>query len=142
MERFFEDLTRGNLTEVKVVLASVVLGLAVYQVVLMAVGYGKLKLPFLSPGSAAWTHRAAGDAIVVVTLVVAAMCVSYFEIEDGRATVHAIAACALIGVLAIKIAVVRGTRRFERFVPFLGVAVLLLFGLTWLTSAGDFLGAG
>ena len=47
MEDLVEDLTRGNVTEVKVVLASVVAALAVYQVVLMSVGYGKLRPPFL-----------------------------------------------------------------------------------------------
>ena len=39
MEDLIEELTRGNVTEVKVVLASVVLGLAVYQVLLAAVAY-------------------------------------------------------------------------------------------------------
>jgi hypothetical protein len=45
VEDLFEDLTRGNVTEVKVVLASIVAALAVYQVVLMSVGYEKLRLP-------------------------------------------------------------------------------------------------
>ena len=45
MEELIEDLTRGNVTEVKVVLASIVAALAVNQVLLMAVGYGKLRLP-------------------------------------------------------------------------------------------------
>jgi hypothetical protein len=40
MEDLVENLTRGNVTEVKVVLASVVAALAVYQVVLMSVGTG------------------------------------------------------------------------------------------------------
>ena len=41
MEELVEDLARGNVTEVKIVLASVALALAGYQVLLMAVGYGK-----------------------------------------------------------------------------------------------------
>lgn len=40
-----QSVTRGNVTEVKVVLASIVTVLAAYQVTLMAVGYGKLRLP-------------------------------------------------------------------------------------------------
>jgi Family of unknown function (DUF6529) len=74
MEDLVETLTRGNVTEVKVLLASVALALAGYQLFLIAVGYGKLRLPFLSPRPAARTHRAAGDSIVVVLLVVGAMC--------------------------------------------------------------------
>jgi Family of unknown function (DUF6529) len=137
-----EELTRGNVTEVKVVLASIVAALAVYQVVLMAVGYGKLRPPFLGAGSASRAHRAIGDAIVVVTVVVAVMCLSYFgleEVEDTRGLLHALAATALLLVLAVKIAVVRWGHGLGRFLPVLGVSVLLLFATTWLTSAGDFL---
>jgi hypothetical protein len=135
-----EDLTRGNVTEVKVILASVVLALAVYQVLLMTVGYGKVKLPFLTGGNASWMHRASGDAIVAITLVVAAMCLSYFEIEDGETTAHVVAAIALLAVLAIKVVAVH-VRGLQRLLPLLGTTVLVLFALTWATSAGDFLGA-
>lgn len=59
MEELVQDLTRGNVTEVKVVLASVVAALACYQLFLMAVGYGKVRLRFLDPGPAAFADRAA-----------------------------------------------------------------------------------
>jgi hypothetical protein len=49
VEDLLETVTRGNVDEVKIVLASVVAALAVYQLVLVAVGYGKLRLPFLGP---------------------------------------------------------------------------------------------
>lgn len=78
MEHLIEDLTNGNVTEVKVVLATVVLALAGYQ--------------------------------------------------------------PLLGVLALKVAAVRLGGRLSRLLPLLGISVLILFGLTWLTSAGDFLG--
>ena len=55
MEGLIDTLTRGNATEVKVLLASVALALAVYQLVLIAVGYGKLRPPFLGAGPAART---------------------------------------------------------------------------------------
>jgi Family of unknown function (DUF6529) len=76
MEDVVEGLVRGNVSEVKAVLASVVSALAIYQVFLMAVGYGKLKLPFLGSRPASRTHRAVGDTVVVVTLVVHS-CVSH-----------------------------------------------------------------
>ena len=38
MEQLVEDLTRGNVSQVKFVLTSVVAALAVYQLVLIAVG--------------------------------------------------------------------------------------------------------
>jgi hypothetical protein len=140
VEQLIEDLTRGNVTEVKVVLASAIVALAVYQLLLAAVAYGWLRLPFLAAGTASWTHRASGDAIVVLTVVVAAMCVGYYGFEDGGA--HAVAACVLLGVLATKVLVVRVGGRLGRLLPLLGVSLLGLFTVTWLTSAGDFLGIG
>lgn len=137
MERLVEDLTRGNVTEVKVVLASVVAALAIYQVLLMSVGYGKLRPPFLGGGAASAAHRAIGDAIVVVTLVVAFMCLASFGWED--AGIHAIAGAPLLAALALKVTAVRRGGRLDRFLPALGITVFLLFALTWATSAGDFL---
>ena len=111
MEDLFETITRGNVTEVKVVLASVVAALAIYQVLLMAVCYGRLRIGFLQPPAAGWAHRAVGDSIVVVSVVGA-------RAEDPRRP-----------PLALRLAVP----------AVLGITVLVLFGLTWLTSAGDFL---
>lgn len=66
VEHLIEDLTRGNVTEVKVVLASALLALAGYQLLLAAGAYERVRLPFLSSHAASWTHRASGDAIVVL----------------------------------------------------------------------------
>jgi len=140
VEHLIEEVTRGNVTEVKVVLATVILGLAVYQLVLAAVAYGRLRLPFLEAHTASWTHRAGGDTIVVLTILVATACLSFYGFEEGGA--HAVFGCLLLGVIAVKIVVVRAGGRLSRLLPFLGISVLALFGLTWLTSAGDFLGVG
>ena len=138
MEDLIESVTRGNPTEVKVVLASAALALAVYQLVLIAVGYRRLRPPFLGPAVASRAHRAVGDAIVVVLIVVATMCVGMFGFE-GDAGLHVAAAVALLVVLAVKVAIVRWWQALGRLLPPLGVAVWLLLALTWLTSAGDFL---
>ena len=68
-------------------LASVALALGVYQLALIAVAYGKVRLPFLDPPPAGRTHRAVGDTIVVLVVVVALICVSYFGFEDD-ASLH------------------------------------------------------
>lgn len=143
MEQLVEDVTRGNVTEVKVVLASVVLALALYQVVLAAVAYGWVRLPLLESGPASWVHRASGDAIVVLILAVAAMCVGYHGLDFGDdGGTHAIVALVLLGVVAAKVVAVRGGGKLGRLLPLLGVALLGLIAITWLTSAGDFLGSG
>ena len=141
MESLIESVTRGNPTEVKVLLASVALALAVYQLVLIAIGYGKLRPPFLAAAPASRTHRAVGDTIAVLLVVTALMCVGYFGLEDD-ASLHMIAAIALLSVLALKIAVIRWWHALGRFLPALGISVWLLLALTWVTSAGDFLGLG
>ena len=144
MEDFVEALTRGNATEVKVVLASVVALLSAYQVFLMAVTYGRIKLPFLGSGPAAFTHRASGDAIAAITLLIAFMCISYFGFEDDsgddlRAAIHVVAGSTLVTVLAFKIVVVRWWHGMGRYLPHLGGTVFALFVITWLTSAADYL---
>ena len=136
MEELLLRVTRGNVSEVKIVLASVVALLAVWQVALMAVGYGKLRLPFLKPLPASRAHRAIGDSIVVVTAVVASMCIVYFGFDDDG-TLHIVFALALIAVLAFKIAVIRGLRRFDHLLPALGISVFLLFWATWFSAAAE-----
>lgn len=152
MEELVDELTRGNVPQVKTALASIVFVLAAYQVFLMAVGYGKIRLPFLSSKAASFTHRAAGDAIVVITFIVAFMCLAYFGIEDGieyaadgeqlRATLHVISGSLLLVVLAFKIIVVRWWHSMGKYLPPIGLAVFSLFMVAWLTSAGDYLWGG
>ena len=62
MEDWVDALSRGNVAQVKTVLATIVIALALYQLALMAVGYGKLRLPFLKPRAVSFSHRAVGDA--------------------------------------------------------------------------------
>ena len=138
MEDFIVGLTRGNVAEVKIVLATVVAALAVHQVALMAVGYGKVRLPFLAPLPASTAHRAIGDSIVAVTLVVAILCIGYFGFEDDSA-VHILLACTLLAVLGFKILVVRRLHRLGHLLPALGITVFLLFWATWLSAAAEHL---
>jgi hypothetical protein len=136
MEELLIGLTRGNVSEVKIVLATVCAVLAGYQLALIAVGYGKVKLPFLRPIVAGRAHRAIGDSIVVVAVTVAAMCIIYFGFEDDAA-LHIAFALALFAVLGFKIAVVRRLKRFDAWLPALGLSVFLLFWATWFSAAAE-----
>jgi Family of unknown function (DUF6529) len=80
------DLLQGNPTEVKVVLAGVATALAIYQVVLAAIVYRKLRPRFLDSEPAAFTHRASGDTIAFLLIVVAIMCLSYFGSRSWRSS--------------------------------------------------------
>ena len=152
MEEFVDQLTRGNVSQVKTVLASVVLALAVYQVLLMAVGYGKVRVPFLKPKAAAFTHRAVGDAAVAVALVVAFLYYSYFGVGDGiehargeestRGAIHVVAGSLFVAIAILKIVVVRWLRRLDRFLPAIGLTMFSLLAIAWVTSAGNYLWGG
>jgi hypothetical protein len=137
VEDLFESLTRGNVGEVKILLASIVAALAVYQLVLIAVGYGKVRLPFLGASPAALAHRSIGDAIVVLALLVSLMCVSVYGFDEGG--VHTVAGAAVLVALAVKVTAVRWGRGLGRLLPVFGLTVFVLLMLTWATSAGDFL---
>jgi len=152
LEELVDSLTRGNVSQVKTVLASVVAVLSAYQVFLMTVGYGKVNLPFLKSKAASFAHRATGDVILVITLLVAFMCLVYFEVGDGieyardgeqtRATVHVVAGSLLVATIVLKVIVVRWWHSMGRFLPILGVTVFGLFMVTWFTSAGNYLMGG
>ncbi len=138
-EELIESAPRGNVAEVKTVLASIAFALGVYQLVAIAVGYGKLRLPFLDAGPATRAHRAVGDSIAVILLLVGVACLSYYGLEEDDKLVHMISGSALLTVLAIKVAVVRRGRRPSRALPILGLTVFALIALTWATSAGELL---
>ena len=152
MEDLVDSLTRGNVSQVKTVLASVVAVLSAYQVFLMTVGYGKVSLPFLKAKAAFFAHRATGDAVLVITLLVAFMCLVYFEVGDGieyardgeqtRAMIHVVAGSLLVATIVLKVIVVRWWHRMGRYLPILGVTVFALFMVTWFTSAGNYLMGG
>lgn len=149
MDDLVETVTAGHVAAVKIVLASVILALAFYQVLLMAVGYGKVRLPFLARASASVTHRAVGDTIVVLVVLVAVVCLAQYGIEDSveepapgpdsRVTLHVVVGFALLGVLGLKLLVLHRWHRAGRFLPVLGLTALGLLSVIWLSSAGVFL---
>ena len=140
MEDLVDTLTRGNPLEVKTVLASVAFALAAYQVVLAAVGFRwvRPKLPEAEPAFRA--HRASGDAILVLLVIVGAMCLAVAGEDHGEddAAFHAVTGGLLFVVLALKVVVIRW-RAAGRFLPLLGASVFVLLAVTWFGSAGDFL---
>ena len=141
MEDLVDTLTRGNPLEVKTVLASVAFALAAYQVVLAAVGFRwvRPKVPEAEPAFRA--HRASGDAILVLLVIVGAMCLAVAGEDHGGddAAFHAVTGGLLFVVLALKVVVIRWWHAAGRFLPLLGASVFVLLALTWFGSAGEFL---
>ena len=141
MEDLVDTLTRGNPLEVKTVLASVAFALAAYQLVLAAVGlrWVRPRVPEAEPAFRA--HRASGDAILVLLVVVGAMCLAVAGEDHGGedAAFHAVTGGLLFVVLALKVVVIRWWHAAGRFLPLLGASVFVLLALTWFGSAGAFL---
>jgi hypothetical protein len=132
---FVENITRGNPGSVKSVLASVILALAAYQLILAAIGYRKL--PLIAAQPAFFTHRASGDVIAILLVLVAVACLAAFGLEDDY-VLHGAAGIGAVAVLAIKVCVVR-TGIGSRFLPYLGITLFALLAVTWLTVTPDFL---
>ena len=77
--------------------------------------YGKVRPPALTAPVASFTHRASGDAILVLVVVVALLCLAKFGLEDDGA-VHAVSGGALFVALGLKLAVAarRRPRKVEQ----------------------------
>jgi hypothetical protein len=135
VEELVENITRGNPGSVKSVLASVILALAAYQLILAAIGYRKL--PVIEAQPAFLTHRASGDVIAVLLVLVALACLAVFGLEDDY-VLHGAAGIGAVAVLFIKVCVVR-TGIGSRYLPLLGITLFTLLALTWFTVTPDFL---
>ena len=134
------DDSSPEVAAVKVVLATVVLGLAAYQGVLATVVYGRLRSLGLARRVAARAHRLVGATTTALLVAVGTVCLSSYDVGDaledgGAAGVHAVVGSILLVLLAVKIVVVHLGARAGRALPALGVAVLGLVAVTWGTSA-------
>ena len=135
MEDFVESITRGNPGSVKTVLASVVLALATYQLILAAIGYRKL--PVIDAQPAFFTHRASGHVIAILFVLVALACLAAFGFEEDY-VLHGVAGIGAVAVLALKVRLIR-TGRANALLPYLGVTLFTLIALTWFTVTPEFL---
>lgn len=126
---------------IKAVLTTIALVLAANQLFLIAVGYGKLRLPGLSAAVASRTHRRFGDVIIVLVLVTGAMCAIVYGIDEDDMVTHGVAGAVLAGVFAVKVGIVRLGGPGWAF-PLLGLTLATLLAVTWATSDDDGSGRG
>lgn len=133
-----------QVSAVKVLLATVVVVLAVYQTGLALVIYGRVRPRVPARRVAARAHRLIGAATLVLAFAVGATCLAAYDVGDaledgGRGAVHVVAGSAALFLLAVKVLVVRGSHRVGRALPALGTAVLVLLVVTWASSAWEYL---
>jgi hypothetical protein len=121
----------------KSLLATVVLGLAVGQVLLALWLYRKLPLAGSPPRPVRLSHRLVGFGLFALTVPIAVHCVLAYGVQltSARVAVHSLAGCLFYGAFTAKVLLVR-TRRLPGWaLPAAGGALALLVAVLWYTSA-------
>ena len=121
----------------KSLLATVVLGLAVVQVLLALWLYRKLPLAGSPPRPVRLSHRITGFVLFALTVPIAVHCLIAYGVQltSARVAVHSLAGCLFYGAFTAKVLLVR-TRRLPGWaLPAAGGALALLVAMLWYTSA-------
>jgi hypothetical protein len=121
----------------KSLLATVVLGLAVLQVLLALWMYGKLPLAGRAPRPVPVTHRVTGFALFALTVPVAVHCLIAYGVQltSLRVAVHSVAGCFFYGAFTAKVLLVRSRRLPGWALPAAGGMLAIIVGVLWYTSA-------
>ena len=121
----------------KSLLATIVLALAVLQVLLALWMYRKLPLAGRPPRPVPLTHRVAGFALFAVTVPVAVHCLIAYGVQltSPRVAVHSIAGCLFYGAFTAKVLLVRSRRLPGWALPAAGGMLAVIAGVLWYTSA-------
>jgi len=87
-------------------------------------------------------HKAAGLGFATLLIVLSFICVVIAgrmgDAMSGRAVFHSVLSLTLLAIFGLKIALVKFYRQFLKYVPGLGMAVLILAFVVFMVSAGYF----
>jgi hypothetical protein len=129
--------------QMKVVVATVVGVLAVFQLIGALWIYGRLGIK--APSWLGTAHRISGVVALLLALFVAYHCLWALGLESGhlkggepvsaRTVVHGVLGCVVIGALVVKVAAVRSKRAPGWFLPVAGGLLFTLLVAVVLTSA-------
>jgi hypothetical protein len=134
----------ANTITMKVWLATIALGFAVFQLLSALWMYGRLPLR-AAPDWLGSAHRISGRLAFLVSLPVAYHCLYQlgFQHSSPRVLVHSILGCAFYGAFVAKVLVVRSENLPGRALPIAGgltfallVGVWLLSGLWYIDNSG------
>jgi hypothetical protein len=121
----------------KSLLATIVLGLAVVQVLLALWMYRKLPLTGRPPRPVPVTHRVTGFALFALTVPVAVHCLIAYGVQltSPRVAVHSVAGCFFYGAFTAKVLLVQSRRLPGWALPAAGGTLAVIVGVLWYTSA-------
>lgn len=129
--------------DMKVVVSTIIGGLALLQVVGALWIYGRLGIR--APSWLGTAHRVSGSVAVVLSVFVAYHCLWALGLESGtladgaqvptRTVVHGVLGCAVFGAVVVKVVAVRSRRAPGWFLPVAGGLLFALLVVVVLTSA-------
>ncbi|WP_240645831.1 DUF6529 family protein [Georgenia sp. SYP-B2076] len=127
----------SGMLQMKAWLGSAAVALLLVQVTTALWMWGRLPGAGTAPPWAALVHRYSGSVAFVLTLPVAFHCLWALGLAttSPRVVVHGIAGCLFYGAFAAKMLGLRVRRLPRRAIPLLGVTLLALLVLAWLTAA-------
>ena len=128
-----------NTIRMKAWLATVVVVLAIMQVLTALRLYGKVNIPREAPAWLGDVHRLSGTLAFVVSLPVAYHCLWSLgfqsDLGDGRTFIHSLLGCLFYGAFAAKVTVVRSKNLPDWALPAIGGTVFVILVGLWLTSS-------
>jgi hypothetical protein len=129
--------TATDTLPLKSTLASVVLGLAGFQLLSAIWIYGRLPRLGSRPAWLPPLHRLAGASAILVSLPVAYHCMRAYGVQtfDTRVALHSIAGCFVYGAFVAKLTIVRSKRLPGWTLPVAGGALVATVAVLWYTSA-------
>jgi hypothetical protein len=121
----------------KSLLATIVLGLAVLQVLLALWMYRKLPLAGRPPRPVPVTHRVTGLALFALTVPIAVHCLIAYGVQltSLRVAAHSIFGCFFYGAFTAKVLLVHSRRLPRWALPAAGGTLAIIIGVLWYTSA-------
>ena len=121
----------------KALLASVMLGLAVVQVLLALWLYRKLPLAGTPPRLVRPAHRTAGFALFALSIPIAVHCLLAYGVQltSARVAAHSLAGCFFYGAFTAKVLLVQSRRLPRWLLPTAGGTLALTVGVLWYSSA-------
>jgi hypothetical protein len=117
-------------------LGTALFGLAVIQVLLALVMYGRRGGLSASPRRVRLTHRVIGWGAFVLSVLIAYHCVRTYGVETSstRVYLHSVAGCALYGAFVAKVLVVHSRHLPGWLLPAAGSTLFAAIGVLWYSA--------
>jgi hypothetical protein len=116
---------------------TVLLGLALYQLILALWMYRRLPGAGAAPRPVPFAHRIGGAVLFALSLPIAYHCVTAYGVQthSARVALHSLAGCFFYGAFAAKVLVVRSRHLPAWALPLTGGTLITLIAILWASAA-------